>query len=106
MSQLNFAVNAQYGNADIAARIFGRLGEAGKDLERLTRDDLPAIDEFHAGGRDSTRSWHALPASGRARGFWIWGAASGVLLVRLRRSLDAPLSASISPKPIARRPSS
>lgn len=55
MSQLNFAVNAQYGNADIAARILGRLGEAGKDLERLTRDDLPAIDEFHAGGRDSTR---------------------------------------------------
>ncbi len=55
MSPIKLAINAQYGNTDIAARIFGRLGQAGKDLGRLTRDDLPAIDEFHAGGRDSTR---------------------------------------------------
>lgn len=55
MSQLKLAINAQYGNADIAARIVDRLSQAGKDLQHLTRDDLPAIDEFHAGGRDSTR---------------------------------------------------
>lgn len=55
MSQLSLALNAQYGCTDIAARIFDRLRQAGKDLDLLTRDDLPAIDEFHAGGRDSTR---------------------------------------------------
>lgn len=55
MSQPGLALNAQYGDTDIAARIFDRLRQAGKDLGRLTRDDLPAIDEFHAGGRDSTR---------------------------------------------------
>ena len=55
MSQLSLALNAQYGDIDIAAEIFDRLQQAGKDLDRLTRDDLPAIDEFHAGGRDSTR---------------------------------------------------
>ena len=55
MSELSLALNAQYGDTDIAARIFDRLRQAGKDLDRLTRDDLSAIDEFHAGGRDSTR---------------------------------------------------
>ena len=55
MSQLSFELNAQYGGTDIAARIFDRLRLAGKDLHRLTREDLTAIDEFHAGGRDSTR---------------------------------------------------
>lgn len=55
MTQTAAAINAQYGPADIAGRIMARLAAAGKDLDHLTRDDLAGLDEFHAGGRDSTR---------------------------------------------------
>ncbi|MEO8040738.1 MAG: class I SAM-dependent methyltransferase [Betaproteobacteria bacterium] len=56
------AVNAQYGPTGICARIMAGLLAAGKDLDRLTRDDLASFDEFHAGGRDSTRELARLAA--------------------------------------------
>jgi ubiquinone/menaquinone biosynthesis C-methylase UbiE len=55
MTELDHALSAQYAPTDISARIVARLIEAGKDPERLTREDLFSFDEFHAGGRDSTR---------------------------------------------------
>jgi ubiquinone/menaquinone biosynthesis C-methylase UbiE len=62
MTELDRAVSAQYAPTDISQRIIARLIEAGKDLERLTRDDLASFDEFHAGGRDSTRELARLAA--------------------------------------------
>jgi MPBQ/MSBQ methyltransferase len=48
-------INLHYGGTDLCARILDRLREAGKDPDRLTRDDLAPFDEFHSGGRESTR---------------------------------------------------
>lgn len=62
MTDLELAMSAQYAPADISARIVARLIEAGKDPERLTREDLASFDEFHAGGRESTRELARLAA--------------------------------------------
>ena len=56
MSDYIKSVNAHYGSVDIASRILEQLTEAGKDIDALTRDDLTAFDEFHGGGRASTRA--------------------------------------------------
>ncbi len=55
MSKYSEAVNEHYGSTDISARIIERLKEAGKDIGNLSRDDLAPFDEFHTGGRESTR---------------------------------------------------
>jgi ubiquinone/menaquinone biosynthesis C-methylase UbiE len=48
-------VEAHYGgSADLAARVREALAAAGKDLERLTNEDLAAIGEFHIRGRKAT----------------------------------------------------
>lgn len=62
MTELDLALSAQYAPTDVSARIVARLIEAGKDPERLTREDLASFDEFHAGGRDSTRELARLAA--------------------------------------------
>lgn len=40
---------------DLVARIADELRRAGLDPSAVTRDDLASFDEFHTGGRDSTR---------------------------------------------------
>lgn len=55
-------VNEHYGLIDISARILEGLLSAGKDIHNLTRDDLASFDEFHAGGRESTRELARLAA--------------------------------------------
>lgn len=55
MSLFSQSINKYYGPTDISARILERLQKAGKDLRALTRDDLAPFDEFHSGGRGSTR---------------------------------------------------
>jgi ubiquinone/menaquinone biosynthesis C-methylase UbiE len=55
MSEYAEAMNRHYGPIDISARILERLEKAGKDLSKLSRDDFVAFDEFHGGGRESTR---------------------------------------------------
>jgi len=45
----------QYGDADLLARIDAALAAAGRDPARPARDDLAGFDEFHGGGRASTR---------------------------------------------------
>ena len=62
MTELNRALSFQYAPIDIPARIVARLIEAGRDPEHLTREDLANFDEFHAGGRDSTRELARLAA--------------------------------------------
>lgn len=50
------AINAHYGDPELAQRILGALEAAGRDPERFARDDLTGFDEFHSGGRASTRA--------------------------------------------------
>ena len=44
------------GGQDLVARAMELLREAGKDLSRLTIDDLVGLDEFHVRGREATLS--------------------------------------------------
>jgi len=44
------------GGQDLVARAMGLLREAGKDLSRLSIDDLVGLDEFHVRGREATLS--------------------------------------------------
>ena len=62
MSQYAESLNQHYAPTDIPARILERLQQAGKDLDKLTRDDLAPFDEFHGGGRESTRELARLAA--------------------------------------------
>jgi MPBQ/MSBQ methyltransferase len=39
---------------DLGARILACLQAAGKDLDRLTLDDLAPVDQFHTGGKGAT----------------------------------------------------
>src|SRR5216683_663958 len=48
------AVAEHYGRADLGAVILAALRAAGKDIDRLTPDDLAPIDEFHTRGRAAT----------------------------------------------------
>ncbi len=55
MSDYDRAVDTHYGGLGLSTRILDRLRDAGKDLRHLSRDDLSGFDEFHTGGRPSTR---------------------------------------------------
>ena len=55
-SALSEALNRHYAPGDVAARIEGALRAAGIDPARLTRDQAATFDEFHGGGRESTRA--------------------------------------------------
>ncbi len=48
------AVEDHYTRSSLADTILSALREAGKDLERLTPDDLAPVDEFHSGQRNAT----------------------------------------------------
>ena len=43
-----------FGAADLGAVILAALAAAGKDIERLTPDDLEPVDELHSRGRAAT----------------------------------------------------
>jgi MPBQ/MSBQ methyltransferase len=47
-------VAAHYTRADLGARMLAALEAAGKDLDRLSLDDLAPVDEFHLRGRPAT----------------------------------------------------
>jgi ubiquinone/menaquinone biosynthesis C-methylase UbiE len=51
---VNDAVEQHYAIADLASKIAASLRMAGKDLARLTTEDLAAYDEFHIRGRSAT----------------------------------------------------
>ncbi len=53
-TQVNESVQAHYTRADLGGLILAALEMAGKDLNRLTPEDLAPIDEFHIRGRAAT----------------------------------------------------
>ena len=53
-TQLNETVQAHYTRSGLGDLILAALEEAGKDLNRLTPEDLAPIDEFHIRGRAAT----------------------------------------------------
>jgi SAM-dependent methyltransferase len=54
VTEIHERVARHYGQAGIAEAILAALVAAGKDVERLTPDDLGPIDEFHTRGRAAT----------------------------------------------------
>ena len=54
MAERELEVQSHYGRADLGATILAALKSAGKDIERLTPDDLAPVDEFHTRGRAAT----------------------------------------------------
>jgi SAM-dependent methyltransferase len=54
MSKIPGEVARHYGRGGLLERLLGALTEAGKDIERLTIDDLAPVDEFHSRRRVAT----------------------------------------------------
>jgi SAM-dependent methyltransferase len=48
------SVGEHYGRAGLGEAILGGLRAAGKDVERLTPDDLAPVDQFHTRGKEAT----------------------------------------------------
>ncbi|MEA2741623.1 MAG: methyltransferase [Acetobacteraceae bacterium] len=55
-------VARHYGKGGLLDRILGALGQAGKDLDHLTIDDLAPVDEFHSRRRLATEELAAMLA--------------------------------------------
>jgi SAM-dependent methyltransferase len=53
-TQVNASVQAHYTRSGLGELILAALDQAGKDLNRLTPEDLAPIDEFHIRGRAAT----------------------------------------------------
>jgi sarcosine/dimethylglycine N-methyltransferase len=54
MSDLTAAVAGHYERDDLSERLLGALVAAGKDIDRLTIEDLAPLDEFHSRRRRAT----------------------------------------------------
>src|SRR5437667_12471148 len=54
VSQSAQTVADHYKKRALGDAILTALKAAGKDIERLTPDDLAPVDEFHSGGRNAT----------------------------------------------------
>lgn len=61
------ALDQHYRQPNLTQKILAALQAAGKDIETLTPDDLTVFDEFHIGGRRTTRALAQLagPLAGR-----------------------------------------
>lgn len=75
-SDYSRTINRHYGAADLSTRILERLRAAGKDPATITRDDLASFDEFHTGGRESTRALARL--AGLRPGMRVLDVGSGI----------------------------
>jgi MPBQ/MSBQ methyltransferase len=64
MTDIHQRVARHYGQAGIGEAILAALAAAGKDVERLTPDDLAPVDEFHTRGRAATVDLAQLLALG------------------------------------------
>jgi ubiquinone/menaquinone biosynthesis C-methylase UbiE len=47
-------ITEHYGRGDLSSAILAALEAAGKDIDRLTPEDLAPFDEFHVRGREAT----------------------------------------------------
>jgi SAM-dependent methyltransferase len=54
MSDVPAAVASQYGRSGLSERLLAALSAAGKDIDRLTIEDLAPVDEFHSRRRRAT----------------------------------------------------
>lgn len=52
--RLNETIQTHYASTDVGSAILAALEKAGKDLDRLTPQDLAPVDEFHIRGRAAT----------------------------------------------------
>lgn len=53
-ARINEAIQTHYSLADLGDAILAALEKAGKDLDRLSPEDLAPIDQFHIRGRAAT----------------------------------------------------
>ena len=53
-SELTSNIQQHYARQDLGNAILAALQKAGKDIDRLTPEDLAAVDEFHIRGREAT----------------------------------------------------
>ena len=53
-TRVNEEIQTHYTRADLGDAILAALAKAGKDVDRLTPEDLAPIDEFHIRGRAAT----------------------------------------------------
>ena len=53
-SELTSNIQQHYARQDLGNAILAALQKAGKDIDRLTPEDLAAFDEFHIRGREAT----------------------------------------------------
>ena len=53
-SEINQAIQSHYSRSDLGSAILSALEKTGKDLNRLTPEDLAPVDEFHVRGRAAT----------------------------------------------------
>lgn len=54
LTRINEAIQTHYTRSDLANVILAALEKAGKDVNRLTPEDLALVDEFHIRGRAAT----------------------------------------------------
>ncbi len=47
MTEYQNSINQYYGQHDLSSKILAALGNAGKNINALTREDLSSFDEFH-----------------------------------------------------------
>jgi len=69
-------VAEHYARRDLASRILGALQAAGKDVDRLSLEDLAPVDEFHVRGRPATAE--LAGALGLAPGMRVLDVGSGI----------------------------
>jgi hypothetical protein len=80
-------VAQHYAQPDLAGTILAALAAEGKNPDRLTTDDLAAVDEFHTGGRDATVAFAAelgLEPDMRVLGFSVCRSRSSLTAVSSR----------------------
>lgn len=53
-NRLHETIQTHYASTDVGSAILAALEKAGKDLDRLTLQDLAPVDEFHIRGRAAT----------------------------------------------------
>lgn len=73
---INEAIQTHYTRADLGDVILAALENAGKDLTRLTPEDLAPMDQFHIRGRTATLE--LAPAAGLHAAMHVLDVGSGV----------------------------
>ena len=68
---MNENIQRHYTRPDLGKRILAALNKAGKDINRLTPEDLAPVDEFHIRGRAATLE---LAQAARLNTFLTWAA--------------------------------